>query len=477
MSSAPRRVSPCPPSVNVPLRMGRGREIIVPVKRERGFMGLARLSLGLIVLLVAIGAAGATPVRAADPPNSLGLSATYDVAATLKWSKRRLNVVSTAHVRNTTAEPVSALTFNFAPAQIGKMVLKSVLAGGQPTTAVRDDQNLIVDLPTPLAPDAETDVTIAYNSTLGNHSRGKQWLFAKLNGIVTAYRWIPWLSKPYDFITPTFGEPFVTKIADEVRVSITADRPGIVLATTGRATGVDGLTQSFVANNVRDFNFTASPKYLTQTGTWGNVEITYRYVNLNPDALAQHTIAALDEFTSRVGPYRYGQLTVAESHVGYAMESPSLIWIPGNSPASNVRYLVTHEIAHQWFYGMVGNDQGGQPFADEAMAEFLTRNLIGHRASRCAQDVLDKRVWDYTKSCYYELLYVQGDNYIDAYRARVGDQAFWAGIRSYYDQYAMDPAGTLGGTAKLLDALDAAATPAGGGHGDRFPTLFPGTGG
>jgi hypothetical protein len=449
------------------------------VKRERGPLLVARLSLGLVALLLlgTFAGTGPAPARAAEAPNSLGLRATYDVAATLKWSKRRLNVVSTAHVRNTTTGAVSALTFNFAPAQIGQMVLKSVLAGGQPTTATRDDQNLIVDLPTPLEPDAEIDVTIAYNSTLGNHSRGKQWLYAKLNGIVTAYRWIPWLSKPYDFITPTFGEPFVTKMADEVRVSITTDRPGVALATTGRSTGVNGLTQSFVANDVRDFNFTASPRYLTRTGTWNGVSITYRYVNLNPDKLVQYTIAALNAFSELVGPYRYDELTVSESHVGYAMESPSLIWIPGNSPASNVRYLVTHEIAHQWFYGMVGNDQGGQPFADEAMAEFLTRHLIGHRASRCAEDFLDKRVWDYTKACYYESLYVQGEHYIEAYRTRVGNDNFWSGMRTYYDQYAMDPAGALGGTKKLLDTLDAAAAGAGGGHEDRFPTLFPGTGG
>ena len=447
--------------------------MIRTVKRERGPLRVVRAAIGVIALLVFVSAAGLAPARAADGPNSLGLRATYDVSATLKWSKRKLNVVSTAHVRNTSGEPVSALTFNFAPAQIGKMVLKSVVAGGQPTTAVRDDQNLIVDLPVPLDPSAETDVTIAYNSTLGNHSLGKQWLFAKLNGIATAYRWIPWLSKPYDFITPTFGEPFATHVTDEVRVAITVDRPGVLLATTGRSTGVEGQTQRFVANNVRDFNFTASPKYLTRTGTWGDVSITYFYVNLNPDKLAQHTVAALERFSNRVGPYRYNWLSVAESHVGYAMESPGHIWIPGNSASSSVRYLVTHEMAHQWFYAIVGNDQGSQPFADEAMAEFLTRDLIGHRSSSCAQDVLDKRVYDYSRTCYYETIYVQGDSYLEAYRQRVGDAAFWDGIRRYYDRYSFD----LGGIKKLWDTLDEAAAGAGGGHEARFPSIFPGAGG
>ncbi len=441
-------------------------------------MRSARLWVALLGVAMAFSSAGhlgAVPTRAAedDGPNSLGLRATYDVSATLKWAKRRLIVTSTALVRNTTNEAVSALTFNFAPAQIGKMVLNGVTVDGQPASATRVDQNLVVTLPQTLEPAAEASVTIAYKATLGNHSRGKQWLFAKLNGIATAYRWIPWLSRPYDFSTPTFGEPFVTQVTDEVRVRITSDRTGIVLATTGRSTGVDGRTQSFVAHNVRDFNFTASPKYLTRTATWKGVAIKYHYIGLSPSKLAQYTVAALQRFTDLVGSYRYGELTVAESHVGYAMESPSLIWIPGNSPATNVRYLVTHEIAHQWFYGIVGNDQGSQPFADEAMAEFLTRHLIGHRNSRCAQDFLDKNVWAYTKACYYESLYIQGDRYIDAYRKRVGDAAFWQGLRNYYDEYSFG----MGGTKRLLDALDAAAGGAGGGHDGRFPTLFPGTGG
>ena len=236
--------------------------------------------------MLALSALGFAPaVAAADPPSSLGLEATYDVSATLKWAKKRLFVVSVATVRNTTNDPVSELVFNFAPAQIGAMVMNRVLVGPDPATWVKDDQNVIVTLPAPLAPGQQTSVTIDYKSTFNTTSGGKKWLYAKLNGIVTAYRWIPWLSRVYDFATPTFGEPFVTQVSDEVRVSITVDRPGVVIASTGRRTGVNGLTQTFVANRVRDFNFTASPKYQTQSETWGDVSITYYYVNLPPDRL------------------------------------------------------------------------------------------------------------------------------------------------------------------------------------------------
>ena len=68
------------------------------------------------------------------------------------------------------------------------------------------------------------------------------------------------------------------------------------------------------------------------------------------------------------------------------------------------------------------------------------------------------------------MIYVQGDNYIEDYRTRVGDAQFWDGMRRYYDKYKF----RIGGTRELLDTLDEAAAGAGGGHEGRFPSLFPG---
>src|SRR5688500_5649585 len=152
------------------------------------------------------------------------------------------------------------------------------------------------------------------------------------------------------------------------------------------------------------------------------------------------------------------------------MESPGMIWLTQSAVArGTLKYLVAHETAHQWFYGLLGNDQASEPFADEALAEFLTRDLIGHRASNCPQALLDRSVYSYSKAGYYEVIYVQGDNYLDACRKRVGDTAFWNGIRNYYDAYRFG----LGGTRQLFDTLDEAAGSAGGGHETRFPSLYP----
>jgi hypothetical protein len=153
------------------------------------------------------------------------------------------------------------------------------------------------------------------------------------------------------------------------------------------------------------------------------------------------------------------------------MEGPGVVWIPAGVPSANLAYLVTHEIAHQWFYGIVGNDQAREPFADEAPTDFVARDLLGmRRASRCAAADLDRSIYAYSARCYYETIYIQGGNLLASARTRIGTAAFWAALRGYI----ADNRFGLVHTRTLLDALDT-ATPSNLGTwwGHRFPRLYP----
>jgi hypothetical protein len=426
---------------------------------------LTALPLAAVVLLVA-----ASVPAMANAPNSLRLKATYDVSATLNWAAGTLAVSSTAKVTNGTDEPVEALTFNLLPAKIGQMVLQQTLVGAVPAATAISEHSLIVTLPEALRPGREVPVQIDYSAKFKTNSKDKNWLFAKINGVATAYRWIPWLSRAMAYDRPNFGEPFVTATSDEVRVRLTSDRK-LVYATSGKRSSVSGLTQTFIARNVRDFNFSVSPTYKVVTSTQGTTKVKVFYRTLNSTTLMSAAKKALKGFKSRIGPYPWTRFMVAESHSGLGMESPGLIWIPATTAASNLVYLTTHETAHQWFYAAVGSDQADQPFADEALAEYLTRDLMGSsRASKCSTKTLDRTIYEYGSSCYYEVVYIQGFNYIKAYRSRVGDTAFWQGMRAYYDAYRF----RIGGTREFLETLDSMAPPSlAGGHQQRFPRLYP----
>ena len=464
------------PQATPPVRARLAERYVSPERPRTAMLPAMRFReraarLPLLLAFVALAAIPlAIPAAAAEAPNSLGLDATYAVSATLRWNAGKLVVSSAAHVTNSTDEAIPGFTFNFLPAKIGQIQVQQVLVGEAAATWRRDDQNVIVDLVEPLQPGGEATITIGYTATFATKPTNKKFLFEKKAGYVTAYRWIPWLSKRYSFKTPTFGEPWVTQATREVSVKLNSDNPAVKFATSGQLVASEGGTEEYVAHDVRDFNFSASPNYRVFSETYAGVQFDYYTVELSRSNLQSLTRSAYDKFTELVGNYPYSRLVVAETANGEGQESPGMIWIPRGTTKAGRKFLVRHEIAHQWFYAVVGNDQAKEPFADEALAELLTRTIVGHRDSRCGETTLDRSVYDYGASCYYEAVYVQGDQYLNEYRERVGNDAFWQGIRLYYERYAFK----IGGTLELLNTLDEVAPEGlGGGHEERFPSLFP----
>jgi hypothetical protein len=155
-------------------------------------------------------------------------------------------------------------------------------------------------------------------------------------------------------------------------------------------------------------------------------------------------------------------LTVVETQGGSGLESPGLVWIPENVDTLNRTYLVHHEIAHQWFYGLVGNDQQAEPFADEAAADLLARTVLDTlRSSRCARTALDRAITAYSRGCYYEVVYVQGGLVLDDIRRQMGTDRFWEAMRTYVEWIRNG----LAGSKQLLETLRAASPV------DLLPTL------
>jgi len=421
-------------------------------------------------------ATAATPVPSAlGAASSLDLSASYDVDLALDYGARRLDVDASIRVANTSKSNVDRLALNTVAARLGNLRLDVAAVDGVPVDIEIHDQTLLVPLPDVLRPGESATVRIAFRSTLRNGTGGSDWLFTRANSIIDAYRWLPWLSRDVPFDRPNHGDPFVTGVSPRVVVRITTDR-AMILATTGEPTGApsgaSGLTQTFVARNVRDFTVTASPSYRDLSGTSLDGETTITVSTLPGEPAAAILGAArraLAGFEALVGPYPYATLAIAQSSGGLGMEGPAIVWIPGNVASTNLEYLVHHEIAHQWFYALVGNDQAAQPFADEAAADFLARRVLGsRRASRCDATRLDGDIANYSSACYYEVVYIQGGNLLDDLRKRMGSTAFFAGLNAYIDGHRF----ALGSTRALLEALDAATPddlrPA---YAARFPGL------
>ncbi len=437
------------------------------------------LAAVIVASLFTLAPASARPVVAADPEavapslktpattvvgvnaitpgtvnrTSVNLTASYAVTLSLRYGSRGFSVDSTATITNTSGGPIDRIELNTIAARLGGMTLRYVQVDGGNVARRVKDQTIIVPLGGILADGASVKVRVKYHATLRSTLSGSNWLFTKVNGIVDAYRWIPWVSRETPFSRPNHGDPFVTPVSPLVKLRIVTDRKLVFAVNASRiSVSTNGLTQIFEARNVRDVTITAAPDFRTRTTAVGKVQVRYYYRSgANAATVLDAAADAIRAYQARVGPYPYTTFKIAQSAGGYGMESPGMIWIPYGHGSANLRYLVSHETAHQWFYSLVGNDQARQPFADEATADFLAREITRtRRGSRCSTGLLDRSIYSYSSACYYEIVYIQGGNLLNEARRRMGSTAFWSALRKYVVANRFG----LTGTSTLLRTLD-----------------------
>ena len=424
---------------------------------------------------------GPTPVpspRSAIIPgrvdrSSLAVSATYDVDLKVTVGTGDIAVATTLVARNDSGQPIDRLDLNTIAARLGDIKLGGVSVDGTPATAVVDDQTLRVELGGMLPTGATTTVRLAYMARLQGDLTGSDWLFSRVNGTLALYRWIPWISRAVPFDRPNHGDPFVTPTSPAVHVRVTTDRP-MILASPGATPVAEGLSWTFDVADVRDVAIVLAPDFAVTSGTVDGV--AYR-VYARPGGLAAARVLAQAERAIKgIGglvavPYPWPAFTIVQTEGGFGMESPGLIWIPKQTAATNLAYLVHHETAHQWFYGLVGNDQQAEPFADEAAGDMAARTVLGlARASRCPRAALDRAITAYSKACYYEDIYIQGGLVLNQVRRVMGTARFWAAIHDYLEANRLG----LAGSRQLLETLRAASPvsilPI---LRARFPSLYP----
>jgi hypothetical protein len=388
-----------------------------------------------IAIAIALGASlGLPAATSAANRTSMDLSATYDVNAKLYWGAKRLHVDSEARIRNDSGHGVERVELNLVPARIGRMHRLEVWVDGTRVTPSVSSQTIRVPLGRTVPDGDRVTIRVRYRAYFRPGTGGHDFLFTSASRIVSAMRWIPWVSRRVRYQTARHGDPFVTVVSPRVRVTLDSD-VDVRWATSGRHVSSDGRAKTYLAEDVRDFNFTAARDYKVRTGSALGGRVTIRVLTrtLPADTLLSWARRSLERYSSRIGRYPYPTYVVAESSRGsIAMESPALTWIPTGTASSRLPFLVAHETAHQWFYGVVGNDQTEDPFFDEAMAETLTRSWLGFRGSRCPTRALDLSIYEYTASCYYEQVYVQGSSFLNELRKDMGSTRFWNVVRRFW---------------------------------------------
>jgi hypothetical protein len=383
---------------------------------------------------------------------SIDLVATYDVDVQLGFDDRSLVVDETIAVANRSGDGIDRIELNTITAKLGNLRLAGVQVDGNAVEPRVDGQSIVVPLGGVLPDGAGTTLRIRLRATLRSTLDGSSWMFTRKGGILQASRWLPWIGLQRSFDRPNIGDPFYTALSPHVRVRITSDRR-LVIATPGARVAIDGRTQTFEADNVRDFHIVASPSFTIRERRVGDWTLrAYVRAGFPAAAVLDDAADGLTRMNALAGAYPYPTFTIAQTAGGYALEGPGMIWIPTGLSGSRLHWNIYHETAHQWFYGLVGSDGALDPFADEAVATHLGQVVSGiWRSNGCPWRRLDLSIYRYSTSCYFGQIYLHGAELLRSVRRAMGSAAFWEATREYVAAHRF----AIGSTAQLLQTLQA----------------------
>lgn len=219
------------------------------------------------------------------------------------------------------------------------------------------------------------------------------------------------------------------------------------------------------ADKVRDFTWVSSARFESVEKKHKGVIIKSYFINEDREkgiAALDFAVRALDFFNETFGEYPYDRLNIVETYLyGGAMEYPLLTSIGEQfykySDIKPLEGAVAHEIAHQWWYVVVGNNEYKEPWLDEALASYseamyfekyygeqMFRRKISSRAglARFARSIGDSMDEFKNSSEYNIVVYMKGAYALDELRTKVGEDVFVKAIKKYYDDYKFKNATT-----------------------------------
>jgi len=327
------------------------------------------------------------------------------------------------HYVNTSNDTLTEVAFRLVANGLYSKTLHTVTnvtVDGQPAETALSVHNsvLMVKLGKELAPGAS--VEIAMDSILDlppgaelSYGRiadkGEAIFLSSFFPMVSVYEHGAWWVDP----TVDQGDPAYSESA-LFDVTLTAPE-GVMVAASGsvisQTPGDAGTTvYQFVSGPIRDFSVALSPKFEldTQSQDGVTVNIWSRPGDEKSDVFAMgKTLKSLELFGRLYGKYPFAELDVVEAPIeALGIEYPGLIYIDSdawNASESNLfEFVLSHEIAHQWWYSAIGNDQINEPWLDEGLADYSIivyfRDGYDQAAGDRVRDFYQRDVDDYVSN-------------------------------------------------------------------------------
>lgn len=422
---------------------------------------------------------------------------TYSIDAVFCDSEKKISAVEKVDYINNTGEVLNNICFNlygkafsdtatikpYSRSKIqecfpnglnyGDMIINSVLVNGKNVEVeiVGEDNNALnVSMFEPLYSQDKVTITIDFTLYLANctHRLGYN------NGKINLGNWYPvvavYENGGYD-ISPYYsnGDPFYSDCAN---YNVSLSYPdNYVLNSTGnlKTEEVENGTKRsvYTANVVRDFAMVMLSDFCQKSLEVDDtvVVVTTKNGDENIDVYLETARRSLTLFNNIFGKYPYETLNVVFTDFFQGgMEYPNLVYIStAVTDLAEIKKVIVHEIAHQWWYGVVGNDEVSVAWFDEGLAEYST---LLYYENHLDENIDPNKLVEDTKVSYelyldvikslnikinygmelplngysseYEyvyMIYVKGLLFFDALRTTIGDNLFFSVLKEIYNTY------------------------------------------
>lgn len=271
------------------------------------------------------------------------------------------------------------------------------------------------------------------------------------------------------------GDPFYSDCSD-YKVKITLPAKYIVASTGDIIKDIVKNGERIVnieAKSVRDFAWSASCNFKTCNKKADGIELKYYFLNNDTERInkAMETLEnSIIIFNQKFGEYPYSSLTLVESYFPTGMEYPGFILIPDSyfkegKSLLGLEGVIVHETAHQWWYGVVGNNEINEAWIDEGLAtyskviyfertrgmtfakEYYRDNISSvyekKRKSIKGREIMLKPLYEFDSWREYDtLVYKKAAVLFETLRNKTGDDKFFEILRSYYNDNKFKNANT-----------------------------------
>lgn len=337
------------------------------------------------------------------------------------------------------------------------------------------DTILYIELDKPLAKGEKLNIYLEYEVKLPTTKDRFGYGDRVINGgnwypVVAVYDENGWNLDPYYKL----GDPFYSDISN-YDISINTNKD-VVIASSGNILSevVEGKKKTYKIEGklIRDFAWAASKDFKIAEKEIDGTNIKLYYLDKN-NSMIKNSLKfsedSLKVFNELFGKYPYGVYSVVMTEFPSGMEYPGMVFISdelfSKELTSLLEQVIVHETAHQWWYGLVGNNQIKEAWLDESLTtyseviyirevygkerseSYYTENIeIGYELGESylmGNNIVNKSLdqfegWD----DYGPLVYSKGGVFIHEIKEKYGYDILVEILNKYFQEYKFKTAKT-----------------------------------